>query len=135
MASPRFTEKEFYGVALSNFDTGGRPLDYTEFKQEANRIIYIPKYLKKLKSEQPDKREVRLMLNYAMIAFNSFNGRTLSLLYTVADEAVYPELNAMLLFLGKYPKDGTVHTIYNTPVDLDLYNVENGFLSTLQEGI
>lgn len=132
MPTPRFNEKEFFSAALMNYETMGRPINIEEFKQEANRAMHIPRFMKKLKNETPDEKQIRLLVNYFVIAFNNFGKGTQSLLFTVADESIYPEIIAILYFLKRYPESGKVFTITNQEIDLDSYCSAVDFLEVIQ---
>lgn len=132
MPTPRFNEKDFFAYALKNFDTMGRPLNVEEFRQEANRIMHIPRFLKKLKASEVDEKQLRLLINYFIIAFNHFGKASYSLLMTVADESVYPELIAILYYINRFPVPPNVVTLYGVDIDLSEYSAAIDFLEKIR---
>jgi len=109
MAS-RYSERQLYSSALAVYDTRNKPLNFDEFAQDVNRVVSLCKLLKQNKS-QGKEHNVKLLLNWMIISFNVFGTATPMLLFSVADDQIYPELMSLLHFLNRVPNIAAIQTI------------------------
>lgn len=118
------TEKQVIAKAIENYDQVGRFFDLDGFKRDFSKVQFLCKFLKQYKAK--DKLEeinIRLILNYFIIIYNTFDSFATEALFYFADELIYPELIAFLVFIDRLPLNGKIKVCGIADVDLDTYHV------------
>jgi len=113
----RYSEKQLYSAALLSYNTKNSPLNLEEFSVDVNRIVTLCKLLKQNKSLSKE-HNLRLLLNWCVISFNVFGMNTPVLVFSVADELIYPELMSLFIFLNKLPIPPIITSITGEIIDL-----------------
>ncbi len=127
----RYNKKDLYEKAIRIYNPSAPHIDYDEFKEDVNRILNLCKILKQNKACDKEY-SLRMCINWFIISHNLFGENLVNILFTVADEMIYPDILAYLFLLNLYPKCERAITIDDKLINLCDYAVDRYLLDSLK---